>query len=611
MSFEVRDGRLFRAGQPFLALGVDYHPSAAGCRIWIDWDLGAIAKDFTRIAESGLNTVRFFVFWRDFEPEPGCVEPDMLDRLQAVVAAAAATGLACVVSLFTIWMNGQRLDLPWRQGRSLWRDSEMLDLEAGFARAVARALRHCDNVLAFDLGDEIGCVDPVEAASLTAAEVTAWHARLAAVLREEVPNVLVLQANDVSGVLGPSPFGADNSTALDLIGIHGFPVWSAGSIESTLSFKATNLTPFLVRFAAAYGVPLVDELGSYGVDDLTAAAYLRASAVSAIANGASGVVVWCWQDIASDAEPYQDRPAERFVGLHRLDGTAKPVMRDYRRIAGAATELVLRRRRPSIAVYLPERVRAAGASYLDNGVGTVATFFSYLLLKRAHLEFDIVAGDLAGYDLVVCPSVGHLTLTDVRRLHGVVDSGGTVYCSLGDHLHGFPGEALVGAEITDYAMPTEQTSAFRWDADEWAIDWAVTQTRTTTLRATTAKVLGRYLDGSPALLHHQVGNGQFLFTNAPFERQLDRPGRLTVGPWERFYRRIAEIAAIAPVADCADPDVELLSGDDGCLIVINHGAAQSSTRIRWRADETEQTIRLELAAKDWKVVQPRKGGDRR
>ncbi|MFI5776806.1 cellulase family glycosylhydrolase [Nocardia sp. NPDC051570] len=610
MSFTVRDGRLFRDERPYLALGVDYHPSEAGCRIWTDWDPAAIDRDFTRMAEAGLNTVRFFVFWRDFEPEPGCVDKDMLERLRYVVDAAARAELACVVSLFTIWMNGQRLDLPWRRGRSLWRDDEMVALEEDFARTVAREVGRCENLLAFDLGDEIGCVDPVEAAASTAGEVATWQHRLACALREEAPNVLVLQANDASGVLGASPFGADNSAALDLIGIHGFPVWAPGSIESTLSYKATNLTPFLVNYAAAYGVPLVDELGSYGVDDATAAAYLRASAASALANGASGILAWCWQDIASDTEPYPDRPMERFAGLHRLDGSAKPVMDEYRAIVGAATELAIHRRRPSVAVYLPLRVRAAGGSYLDNGVATVATFFSYLLLKRAHLDFDIVADDPAGYDLVLCPSVGHLTLPDLHRLRAVCDRGGTVYFSLGDHLHGFPGETLVGAQIVDYAPPTEATSAFRWDTDEWAIDWAATRTRATTLRPTTAEVLGRYLDGSPCLLAHRVGQGRFLFTNAPFEGQLDRPGRLTAASWERFYHRIAALAGIGPVADCADPDMEILSDDgegDRRFLLVNHGATPSGTQISWGG----VTVKVELTTKDWTVVHVRTGAEDR
>ncbi|WP_433289824.1 beta-galactosidase trimerization domain-containing protein [Pseudonocardia sp. CA-142604] len=607
MSFTVRDGRLLRDDRPFLVQGVDYHPSSAGCRIWTEWDPAAIAHDFERMAEAGLNTVRFFVFWRDFEPEPGCIDMDMLERLRQVVDAAAQANLACVISLFTIWMNGQLLDLPWRQGRSLWRDDDMLALEEKFATAVAREVGGCSNLLAFDLGDEIGCVDPVEAAASTVEQIADWQTRLAAVLRLEAPNVLVLQANDASGVLGPSPFGADNSAALDLIGIHGFPVWAPGSIESTLSFKATNLTPFLVRFASAYGVPFVDELGSYGVDDATAAAYLRASAASAIGNGASGILVWCWQDIAAEAEPYTDRPMERFAGLRRLDGSAKPAMREYSRIVGAATELAMRGPRPSVAVYLPQRVRARGGSYLDSGVATLATFFSYLLLKRAHIEFDIVADDLTGYDLVICPSVAHVTLLDLRKLYAVCARGGTVYFSLGDHLHGFPGEPLVGAEIVDYSPPSAGKSALSWGSDEWTIDWTATRTRTTTLRPTTAEVIGRYPDGSPGLLQHRVGSGRFLFTNAPFEAQLDRPERLTAAPWERFYRNIAAVVGIAPVADCADPDVEILSDDrDGCrrFLAINHGAAPSDAEISWGG----ATARVELTAKDWTIVHVRTEG---
>jgi hypothetical protein len=255
-------------------------------------------------------------------------------------------------------------------------------------------------------------------------------------------------------------------------------------------------------------------------------------------------------------------------------------------------------------VYLPTHVRAAGGSYLDSGVTTVATFFSYLLLKRAHLDFDLVADDLTGYDLVVCPSVAHLTLSDLRRLQAVCDRGGTVYFSMGDHLHGFPGESLVGAEIVDYLPPSDGTAAFRWGEDEWTIDWAATRARTTTLRPTTAAVIGHYLDGSPCLLEHRVGNGRFLFTNAPFEAQLDRPERLTASAWERFYRRIAAVAGIAPVAECLDPNVEILPDDgirDRHFLVVNHGATPSDTELSWGG----ATVRVELTTKDWAIVHVR------
>ncbi|MFE0426956.1 cellulase family glycosylhydrolase, partial [Streptomyces sp. NPDC058953] len=387
MEFTAHTGRLHADGRPLTVVGVNYHPSKAGCLIWRDWDADAVREDFAAMAEAGFTTVRLFVFWRDFEPAAGQPEPKAFARLSEAVAIAAEHGLTCILSVFTIFMNGRLLDLAWREGRSLWRDPEMRDHEEAFARRVARAVRDHGNVLAFDLGDEISAVAPAEADGLSRDEVASWYARLAGALREEAPGTLVLQANNALSVFGPSPFAPDNAAALDVIAIHGFPSWAAGSIESTLSYKATNLNAFLARYAAAYGVPLVDEVGSYGVDEATAAAYLGASAASALANGASGVLAWCWQDIASTEEPYASRPAERIAGLRRLDGSVKPAFERFARLARSAAALAPGPAAPRIAVYLPEHIRARPASYLDHGVGTVAAFYAHLLLKRAHLDY--------------------------------------------------------------------------------------------------------------------------------------------------------------------------------------------------------------------------------
>ncbi|GAA2868918.1 hypothetical protein Acy02nite_40690 [Actinoplanes cyaneus] len=590
----MEQGRLLRDGQPFLAIGVNYHPSRAGCRLWIDWDPVALRRDFAGMAGAGLTTVRFFVFWRDFEPEPGRYREKALDRLREAVETAGQEGLSCVVSLLTIWMNGQLLDLPWRHGRDLWRDEEMLDRQEAFARAVATTLHGVAGLLAIDLGDEIGNVRTGPAP--TREQVAAWQARLAGALRDERPGTLVVQANDASGVLGPAPFGPDNAGGLDLVAVHGFPTWAAGSIESTLSYKATSLAPFLVRYAAAYGVPIVDELGSYGVDEATAAAYLGAAAASALANGAAGIVPWCWQDIASRDEPYQDRPGEREVGLHRLDGSPKPAMTALRRVASAASGLVPGRARAPIALYVPERQRGSGASYLDSGPDTVATFYAYLLLKRAHLDFDVVAGDLSGYRMVVCPSVTRVIAADLDRLTRHVDDGGLLWYSLGDHLHGFPGADLAGVELVDYSLLPDGRTTLDWAGRQWPLEWPATA-RPVDVRATTARTVGRWADGSGAVFQNR---DRVFFCAAPVERQLDRPGRLAAYPWEWWYRELAGLAGIVPDPDCVDPDVEIVPdrGAGRRAVLINHGAGAVRPDLRWGGEERP----VPLEPKQWRIV---------
>lgn len=605
MTFSTAGGRLLRAGQPFLALGVNHLPSRAGCRMWSEWDPDALRADFAAMAGAGLNTVRLFLFWRDLEPEPGGPDEERLRRVRHAVELAGEHGLACVLSLLTIWMNGQRLDVPWRRGRSLWRDPEMLEGEERYARAVARTVRDLDNVLALDLGDEVANVDPRDSASLSPAEVRAWYRRLAGAIRDEAPHLLVMQANDTSGVLGASPFGPDNGEPLDLAAVHGFPAWAPGHVESTVSFKATNLVPFLVRYAGAFGVPLVDELGSYGADDAVSAAYLGAAGASAIAGGASGLIVWCWQDIAAADDPYRERPGERSVGLTRLDGSHKPQLEAYRRLAAAGDLARFERDRAPVALYLPERVRAAGDSYLDAGAGTTAVLYAHLLLTRAHLPFDVVHGDLDGYALAVCPSVRHLTLCDRERLAAHAERGGTVYLSLGSHLHGFPGPQLAGVEVVDFSLLTEPTSWFTWDGECWPLDWEAGGARPATLRAIDAEVLAAYRDGSPAVTAHRAGRGQVVLCGAPLEAQLDRPGRLEALPWERLYRRIAALAGVTPPISCACPSVEVVAGRvDGCraAVAINHGSAAVGADLAWSDRGRARSLGLVLEGKGWQVV---------
>ncbi|MDX2525297.1 cellulase family glycosylhydrolase [Streptomyces europaeiscabiei] len=597
-AFTVADGRILRDGELFTPMGVTYQAPAVGCRIWSDWRPADLRDDFRRISDAGFNTVRFFLYWRDVQPGPGEISSTVIGRLREAVSTADEAGLACVVSLFTIWMNGQLLDLPWRRGRDIWRDPELVGAEELLARHVASALREYGNVLAFDLGDEVWNVDRAAADCLTHEEVAAWQDRLTGVLRKETPGVLVMQANDASAVFAPGPFGPDNSAGLDIIGTHGFPSWAPGAIESTLSFKATHLVPFLVKAAGAHGVPLVDELASYGTDETTNAAYLRATVASALGNGASGVLVWCWQDITSRHEPYRERPMERLTGLHRADGTPRPALHAVRKALAARLGPAAPTTPAPTAVYLPEHVRSTGSSYLDAPGSMVASFYAYLLLKRAHLDFDLVTGETTGRRLVICPSPTRLTLDDIERLARSARAGATVFLSLGDHLHGFAGADLVGAEIVDFDRYPDGKSALLWEDTRWPLSWETVRTVPTTLRALDAEVLARYPDGSPALVTKALGKGRVVFTNAPFEAQIDGYGRLTTADWPELYLRLARLAGVGLAVECSDPDVEVLPRPGERVLVVNHSARPARVElVRGTARRTVQ-----LPEKDWAIV---------
>ena len=80
-----------RSSNDRFRLGVNYWPARTAMGWWSDFDRPEVAADFARIAASGLDSVRIFLTWADFQPAPNQVDRRMLDRLIAVADLAAGS----------------------------------------------------------------------------------------------------------------------------------------------------------------------------------------------------------------------------------------------------------------------------------------------------------------------------------------------------------------------------------------------------------------------------------------------------------------------------------------------------------------------------------------
>ena len=87
-------------------------------RWWSAFDLAEVEVDFARIAAGGLDSVRCFLLWEAFQPEPDRVDTAALERLVSVADAAERTGLALVPTLFTGHMSGVDWIPGWALGGS-------------------------------------------------------------------------------------------------------------------------------------------------------------------------------------------------------------------------------------------------------------------------------------------------------------------------------------------------------------------------------------------------------------------------------------------------------------------------------------------------------------
>ena len=75
-------------------------------RWWSNFDHGEVRDEFALIADLGLDLVRIFLLWDDWQPAPGHVSTQCLNDLVAVCDIAADLGVQLDVTFFTGHMSG-------------------------------------------------------------------------------------------------------------------------------------------------------------------------------------------------------------------------------------------------------------------------------------------------------------------------------------------------------------------------------------------------------------------------------------------------------------------------------------------------------------------------
>jgi endo-1,4-beta-mannosidase len=346
--------------------------------MWQRFDAGEIAEDFARIAELGLDTVRFFLRWADFQPTADTMDTVMLDRFATVCDLAATVGLRVMPTLYTGHMSGVNWlpswtldpDMPHGRFRTITERGEspygigdfytgaLLEAQEHFARAAGERVARHPALLAWDLGNEFS---NMREPALDLDDAAEWSRRLTDVLQRSsgCPVVAGTHGEDItrerdirlSTLCAPHAFAT----------MHGYTVYS----DFARDRLDPEVVPFLAATAAAMArkpllfsefgnptcppgkrtpfesVPLPDEPPNpvIAADDPEFAAYAclteteMAAYCTAVldrlhADGRLGAYWWCWADYADDlrGEPPFDRaPHELSFGIVRSDGTEKPV----------------------------------------------------------------------------------------------------------------------------------------------------------------------------------------------------------------------------------------------------------------------------------------------
>ena len=374
------------------SLGINYWPRRSAMHMWQRFDPGEIAEDMARLADLGIDSVRFFLRWADFQPDPLRMDRTMLARLERVMELIGAAGLRAMPTLFCGHMSGVNWLPSWtldptrangrfrtitEAGESPYGIGDMytgklLVAQRLFARETGAALRGHPAVLAWDLGNEFSNI--CEPAS--ADDAREWSKRLTDDLQHASGHPVTggIHGEDVTRERNIRPSSIAEPWAFATM--HGYSVYS----DFARSRTDPDVVPFLGALAASltgkpvlfseFGnptcppgkrspyerVPLPGEppLPEIPASDLVYASYAcldeheMATYATAVlerlhAQGRLGGYWWCWADYHDDLQatpPFDRAPHELTFGIVRSDGSAKPVAAALSRFAREARSVV-------------------------------------------------------------------------------------------------------------------------------------------------------------------------------------------------------------------------------------------------------------------------------
>jgi len=369
--------------QPFL-LGVNYWPRRKAMYWWSNFEAGEVREEFQLIADLGMQVVRIFLLWDDWQPTPDQVSQSGLRHLVQVADIAHACGLKLDVTFFTGHMSGPNWAPGWLcdtnapapsphlhqlisggqtiQGayRNMFHDPIALAAERLLLSTVVGLLKDHPALWMWNLGNE----PDLFAWPQDAEAGRAWAIAMRDLIHSIDP------VHPVTCGLHSGSLFEDNGLridhlyqALDVAVMHSYPMYIpiarhpldsdwvpfTCALVTAMSGKPTLMeewggctappgAPSQTWTWNQWGKPRSQFMASEG--DL--ADYIGQVLPRLVDVGATGSFFWCFADYSSDLwqkPPCEEAIHERFFGLVRPDGTLKPHAETIRRFAASAPQV--------------------------------------------------------------------------------------------------------------------------------------------------------------------------------------------------------------------------------------------------------------------------------
>lgn len=557
--------------------GCNYWSSEAGISMWHNWSYEAIEKDFSALKESGMNTVRLFPLWSDFQPVMqafGCagkhvelvmadgsplpetglahwgLSEIMMERFRQVADLALKYDLKLIVGLLTGWMSGALFVPSALADKDLFTHPDALYLETLFIRGFVSAMKDHPAIIAWEPGNECNCLssckDPVVSWN--------WMNLITSTIRLADSSRPVYSGMHGSSVDQKSCW---NQRALgeltDALTTHPYPTFTKFCGQSALNtipaiYHATAET----LYYQASGKPaFIEEIGSLGpeyIADERTEEYLRTVLYSAYAHGLGGVLWWCGFAFDKCAEqfPYRWVALERNLGALDADRNLLGAARAMKRFKEEISSLSFDK--------LPARkvdCQIIMTAY-DKPSAWEAAYGSFILSTQAGFEVeycDIASRDkLPESKFYLVPSITGFSVMSIGKYRMLLEAAknGAAVCFTSGSGMLQPFGSEFGCRV-DYCaqMPSKTIFSIDGSDDEFVVGSPTTRH----LLENGCEVHGRDDAGRPVLISRPYGKGKLIYLNMPIEHAaITSECKLY-----KVYRKIAELAGV----DCPDKAPEI------------------------------------------------------
>ncbi len=586
--------------------GVNYWGSKYAIDMWKDWDAESVENDLKLLKEAGVDALRVFPTWRDFQPlvihnmhrneprvlcigeehigdsdcEKAGVSDEMMRHFEEFCVLCDKYGFDVTVSLITGFMSGRNFLPPAFLTKDVLTDPEAILWEVKFVRYFIGRTKHFACIKAWEYGNETENLGESSKDRMCEENFAVWLCTIGGAIRSADPNRPI-----ISGLAHTDRIQGD-ATAIncDFTATHPYHIFRLPNESITgIGSLCHPVSTGLFCRALCGGLPcLVEEIGAIGYmccGRNTEADYMRSALYDAYAHDLRGLWWWCAHDQGFITKnPYDWNCIGSNYGIFDKDYKLKPCGIEARRFMEFIRNIPYGNL-PSCGF---DGVILLQDS-LDVNTLTATGMASYVLAKEAglNLYFADAAKALPDVPLYVLPSITGNSYMPKHRsdaLFEKVKEGAVLYISVGNALmRDFPD--ISGIEVTGrYAV--NKTVKASLPESEGGSELSLHQPWCYPAESLSCQVLMKDEAGEPLYICKPFGKGKIYMLFSPLEAVLSK----ATAPFDSenaerycdiyrvFGKDITEKHAVTSSDRFLNVTEHPLSENEKIVIAVNHSA---------------------------------------